>query len=337
MTYAFQLLPNPNTHYNESLRVLSVKELGAMLSAMNLSAEIRVENVGGADFLLFEAGELSADALTRLGRHSSLLLMAEYTDGLLRPLPVDRTPYLPKELAEVLKYKGKTGTAFTRMLINLAMSASEGPVKAPGKTLLLDPVCGRGTTLYCAMEQGINAVGIDTDKTDLREAMTYLDRFLTRARMKHACKQSALTCGKQSVPQAEYILADDKEHYQAGDTRSLRLLLADTGLAGQLLRKTPADLLVADLPYGIQHAPQAGQKPESFEKLCARVLPQWRAAMRKGAGAAISFNTLTLPRRKLTELMTAAGFRVLEEEPYGCFEHFVEQAVTRDVVVAVAE
>ena len=37
------------------------------------------------------------------------------------------------------------------------------------------------------------------------------------------------------------------------------------------------------------------------------------------------------------ELMEGAGFRVLTDAPYADFEHFVEQAVIRDVVVARRE
>ena len=36
-------------------------------------------------------------------------------------------------------------------------------------------------------------------------------------------------------------------------------------------------------------------------------------------------------------MMEEAGFIVLEDAPYGKLEHFVEQAVTRDVIIAKAK
>ena len=75
--------------------------------------------------------------------------------------------------------------------------------------------------------------------------------------------------------------------------RTLMLAEGDSGLVGDLLKKRPADLLVCDLPYGVQHAPQNGKKAESFPKLLERILPAWRWALKPGGAAAISFNTLT--------------------------------------------
>ena len=94
---------------------------------------------------------------------------------------------------------------------------------------------------------------------------------------------------------------------------------------------------MADLPYGVQHAPQDGKKTDGFQRMLARTLPAWRQALRKGGAAAVSFNTLTLPRETLASLMTAAGFRVLEAPEYASNLHFVEQAVRRDLIVALNE
>ena len=103
---------------------------------------------------------------------------------------------------------------------------------------------------------------------------------------------------------------------------------------GDLLKKRPADLLVCDLPYGVQHAPQNGKKAESFPKLLERILPAWRRALKPGGAAAISFNTLTLRKDTLLTLLQSAGFTPLTEPPYDDFSHFVEQAVHRDFIVA---
>ena len=333
MKYCFQLLPHANIRYQESLNLLGSAELSCILQALNIKTDVQLATIGGAPFLCFETEALTQEQLNACASHSALNFMCAEENGLLRPLTCDRGDYFPRDLAEVLKYKGKTSAVFTHMMINLALTASDF-YGAKRQLTVLDPLCGRGTTLFVALERGMNSVGIDLDRKDLKEAADYLSRYLQYHRLKHKLDQSARTVKGQNVPDALYTLADSKQHFQAGDTRTLRLLLGDTGYAGALMKKTPADLLVADLPYGVQHAPQEGRRPENFPGMLRRVLPAWKDAIKPGAGVAISFNSLTLPRATLVELLTAAGFQPMLEPPYNNFEHFVEQAVTRDVVVA---
>lgn len=333
MLYRFQLLPHANIHYQEALKELGASELRLMFSALELTAEVSVEELGGSTFLCFDAPALTDEALAFLSAHSALLLMCEDHDGLLRPLQKTAPDYLPRDLAEVLKYKGKTSATFTQMMINCALSVSSF-VQAPQPLTVLDPMCGKGTTAFCALQRGMNALGIDIDAADAAEADRYLTRYMQLHHLKHQRAERSLTVQGRGVPQTIYTLADTKEHYQQKDVRTLSLMVADTGLTDQLLRKTPADLLVTDLPYGIQHAPVAGRKPEPFLHLMKRVLPAWRGALRPGAGMAISFNTLTLPRQALADAVAQAGFEVLTDAPCDGFKHFVEQAVMRDVLIA---
>lgn len=333
MKYCFQLLPHANIRYQESLNLLGKAELSSLLQALHIESDVRLETLGGAPFLCFEAPELTEKQLAACARHSALSFLCQEENGLLRPIDRPQTDYLPRDLAEVLKYKGKTSAVFTHMMLNLALTASNS-FEAGHPVTVLDPLCGRGTTLFVALQCGLNSVGIDMDRKDLKEAADYFSRYLQYHRLKHKLEQGARTVKGQSFPDALYTLASSKQAFQAGDTRTLRLLLGDTGATGALLKKTPADLLVTDLPYGVQHAPQAGRRPENFSGMLRRVLPSWKEALKSGAGVAISFNSLTLPREALIELLQGAGFQVLMDPPYDNFEHFVEQAVTRDVVVA---
>ncbi len=333
MRYLFQLLPHANVHYRAGQSVLGMSELGSMLQAMGINDPVGTCSLGGAEFLFVDTEALSQRQLNVLSRHSALLMMCTQEGELLRPLGFESLDYLPKDLAEVLKYKGKTSPAFTRMMINMACAAA-GKLETEQPVTVLDPMCGKGTTLFCALEMGMNGVGLDVDRKDLQEATNHLERYCTMHRLKHSLKQGAETCGKTSVPWAAYTLADAKEHYAAGDTRRLKFFQCDTALAPSLVKKEKADVLIADLPYGVQHAPQDGRKPESFIMLMRRALPAWRQALQKDSAAAISFNTLTLKRETLTSMMQEAGFVPLEEKPYGALPHFVEQAVTRDVVIA---
>lgn len=333
MQYAFQLLPHPNVRYQSALEKLGKAELQCMLQALDLYTDPQIEPIGGVPFLTFECRALSEGEARKLSTLSSVYLWARREGEALYPMARPAGKYLPGDMAEVLKYKGKTNAAFTALMLNLARSQSafyreERPLTA------FDPMCGKGTTLYCALEQGMNAVGLDRDRRDLKEAMDFVNRSLQMQRIKHSLSQGSRSVPKgAAVPEAVYTLADTREHYQAGDTRTLRFLLGDTRQAGALLRKTPAELLVADLPYGVQHAPEDGGRPESFEQLLRKALPAWREAVRPGGAMALSFNSYTLSKARLGAWAQEAGWLPLLEPPLDDLEHYVEQAVNRDILV----
>lgn len=329
MLYAYQLRAHPNARYQQSMLSLSQKELACMLDACGISAAIQPRILGGAPFLCFDAPSLTSAQQAFLSGLSCLYMTAALRDGLLQPL--DRPPFpsfLSPDMPEVLKYKGKTNADFTQLMINLALSAG-GQWNAPAPRIL-DPLCGRGTTLYCALIRGMQAVGIESDKKSLQEGLTYARKWLQYHRVKHEANARSLTLkdGK-SAPSTEIRMTQD------GQTLEMETILADTRCAGQLLRKKPAHALVTDLPYGVQHAPRENGRTDSFEGLLADALPGWRQALLPGCAAAIAFNTYTLRRSALEALVRQAGFTVESSPLYADFSHWVEQAVNRDVLIAV--
>lgn len=327
MLYAYQLKPHPNPRYQQSLFELSKKELQCMLLSCGIDAPIEERVLGGTPFLCFECDQQPPAIASFLAAHSGLYLAAELQGDLLRPLTLPRPDYLPPDMPDVLKYKGKTNTAFTHMMINLALSAGQmHKVPAP---CIFDPICGHGTTLFCALTRGMDAVGIESDRKSVQEGSAYAQKWLQTNRIKHTCERTGRTIpGGKNAPETRITtLLDNK--------RSIAFLLSDTRNAAQLLRKKPAHALVADLPYGVQHAPTENGKMSSLESLLSDALPAWRASLLPGAAAVLSFNTYTLKRKTLAALMEEAGFTVLTEAPYDNFEHWVEQAVNRDVIVAL--
>ena len=333
MRYFFQIAPHPNPYYGQAVEQLAAVELSAMLQGRGLACPVEKRRLGGSLFLTFETSlPLTAEMLRGLAAHSSLLLLAQEENGLLRPLDMARDGYLPRSLADIPRYKGKTGASFTRMLLNCALAVAGTPADRPA--LVLDPMCGRGTTLLCALELGHNAAGMDVDRGELREGMHYFEAFLERARLKHTLRQQSRTVGKVSVPEAVYQLADTKEHWQSDDRRSLTLWQADAALAEALMKKQPADVLVADLPYGVQHAPIEGGRAASPGQLLKKHAPFWLKAVRPGGTAALSFNTLTLPREQAVEALREGGWLPVEGEPFGPQPHRLEQAVIRDFILA---
>ena len=334
LIYSFQLCPHANIRYQESLVGLGQKELECLLFALGIPGTPVASSVGGCTFFRLQTDEkLSDDMLHLLRQHSSLLLISEEIGGLLRPLPFSSVDYLPADLPEVLKYKGKTSARFTQMMISCALSASSQLGKE--HLTVLDPLCGRGTTLYCALQHGMDAVGVEARGQDLEEMDRYLAKYCELHRLKHKREASSRTIGHQAVPCISYTLADTKEHYQQGDTRTIRFFQGDTALCQPLFRKHPASMIVTDLPYGVQHAPGASGGIASFDAFLHRVLPAWHDALKIGGAIAMSFNTLTLKKERVIALLRESGFAPITEAPYDNFAHDVEQAVRRAFVVAL--
>ena len=330
MVYTFGLAKYANSRYRDAANRLSRCELLAMLRSLSIDCDVTVEALGGSDFLSFECRPLSAEELAWLSGHSSVVFISENVRGLLRPLPSGTDPNPFEDLPEILKYKGKTSAAFTRMMINMARSLLSFSPSLP--LSLLDPVCGKGTACFCALEAGMNAIGLDIDHKAVKEASDYFLRYLKLHYLKHSVKSCSETLGKTSLPVTEFVFSDSRENYQQGLTRSLRLASGDTAAAYALCRRHSVHLLIADLPYGVQHAPRFGNKPESFRALLSRALPEWKKAMVPGGVAAVSFNTLTFPRKEVLDIAVSSGMIPCENEIFSHLRHEVEQAVVRDVV-----
>ena len=119
---------------------------------------------------------------------------------------------------------------------------------------MLDPLCGRGTTLNQALMYGFDAYGADIDARDVEAYAVFIQRWLKDKRLKHRADFSPVRRDRKVVARrltAEF--AATKDEYKAGDVQRLEVVEADTIRIGEFFRAASADLVVADLPYGIQH------------------------------------------------------------------------------------
>ena len=318
MHYIMLLWPHANARYQVETEKLARAELEVTLARLGMEYTWEEGDVAGLPALAFAARPLTEAERAVLSRHSLLYALFERReDGALTPLLGREAPHVGGDLPGILKYKGKTNENFTQLLINLAWLAGNMPEKAH----LLDPMCGRGTALFVALNRGWDATGADIDRAALREAEQFFKRYLEYHRFKHTTKRGSLTLrGKKSAPYTAFTLP-------AG---TLRLAEAEATRAREAFGAGKFDLLCADLPYGVQHGANM-----PLETLLRLALPAWVETLKRGAAMALSFNAQTLPTRKVRALLAGASLRVLEGGPYDHFEHWVEQAVTRDIAVAV--
>src|ERR1700748_3003370 len=268
--YAFLILPSHNRVYADAAPSLARAELAVLSAALPdgaISEESVAETViGGVPYVTFEAGELSprdADVLANLSSLYALFEVAGPDGELLRPVPRRRLDRFDDDLLTILKYQGKTNEQFTKLLLNvtLASSAFAGAVESR-RISVLDPLCGRGTTLNQALMYGFDAYGADIDARDVEAYAVFIQRWLKDKRLKHQADFSPVRRDRKVIARrltAEF--AASKDEYKAGDVQRLEVVETDTTRVGEFFRAASADLVVADLPYGVQHGSHASGRP----------------------------------------------------------------------------
>jgi SAM-dependent methyltransferase len=340
LQYGVLLYPSHNRVYFEASKQLAAAELGVAVSQFSTPVEaVRLETLGGVEYLCFDANQaLSTDDLARLSRLSfayAVFQLHRDEEALLKPVQMSDAAYLDEDIVSILKYSGKTNENFTKMMLNVA--AFSCGLCSDRRLRVLDPLCGRGTTLFQALAFGFHAAGLDADKKAVHEGATFLTRYLKQKRCKHEAKQSkAPGSGTKKADIYDWRLAKTKEAYKAEDVLNVRMVRGDAADVPLFFPKASFDILVTDLPYGIQHG--SGSAKNAFSRnpaeLLETALPEWRKVLKAGAAAVLSWNQRVLKRNAVVQLLEAAGFEALKGGVYEQFEHRVDQAITRDLIVA---
>ncbi|WP_275294335.1 SAM-dependent methyltransferase [Amycolatopsis sp. La24] len=337
--YVILVLPSANRVYAASSPALLRAELAAF--GAGLSAEVSaIEEIelGGVGYVKFAcAAPLGERDLALLSNLSSLYALFELGDGVLRPVAVHPLAKADSDLLTIQKYPGKTNEQFTKLLLNLTLLATSRPADWPDRELhVLDPLCGRGTTLNQAVMYGFDATGLDVDARDFEAYEQFVKTWLRTKRVKHTAESGQLRRNKVRLGRRLDIeYAFDKDDYKSGRTRRLSYLNADTLTTDEVLRPASVDLIVTDAPYGVQHGSHRETGlARSPRDLLAAAIPVWNRVLRPGGAIGISWNTHVLPREELVAILERAGLAVRSGGPYEELAHRVDQAIVRDLVVA---
>ncbi|PXY27974.1 TRM11 family SAM-dependent methyltransferase [Prauserella muralis] len=342
--YAILILPSANRVYTDtSPRLLSAElsVFGATVLSTEI-AEVGTRAIGGAEYVTFTTGTpLTDDDVAYLSNLSSAYVLFELTGELLRPVELAPADVFDSDLLTIQKYSGKTNELFTKLLLNLTVLTSDRPsALREGGLRLLDPLCGRGTTLNQAMMYGFHATGLELDAKDFDAYQQFIKTWLRTKRLKHTAEAGQLRRNKTRLGRRldiEYGVT--KERYKEGDTRTLTFLNTDTLHTDELLRRHSVDVIVTDAPYGVQHGSrgQDASLSRSPRDLLAAAVPVWERVLRPGGAIGLSWNTHVVGRDELAEILRRSGFAVREGGPYEGLAHRVDQAIVRDVLVARKE
>ncbi|MFI7444037.1 TRM11 family SAM-dependent methyltransferase [Nonomuraea indica] len=332
--YALLILPAFNRVYGESSVRLTRSEL-AVFGDRALKAEVSaIEEtvIGGLPYVGFDTSEpLSAADVALLSNLSSVYAVFGVEGELLRPLgmrPLDR---LSSDLITIQKYAGKTNEHFTKLLLNVTVLASAFPLD--GRLAVFDPMCGRGTTLNQALMYGYDAFGVDVDGKDFEAYSGFLRTWLKNKRLKHTAETVPVRRERSLVGRRlDVTFALSKEAYKAGDVQRVSVVNTDTLRSREVFRPRSFDVIATDAPYGVQHGSKGGRGlSRSPLDLLRQAVPVWAELLRPGGALGIAWNTYGGSRDDLAAVLTASGLDVVA---YPDFEHWVDQAIVRDIMVA---
>mgnify|MGYP004567945845 FL=1 len=178
MNYTILLWPHANARYRAESARLALAELEMLLRRIAPDAEAAVGESAELPTLEIQCASPLSDADVAALRGLSLLYaLFERRGDALIPLAGREQAYLGEDLPGILKYKGKTNELFTQLLVNVALYCGDY-LASPEPIRLLDPMCGRGTTLFVGANRGWQCTGTDVDKADLKEAETFFKRYL---------------------------------------------------------------------------------------------------------------------------------------------------------------
>ncbi|MEE6262479.1 TRM11 family SAM-dependent methyltransferase [Plantactinospora sonchi] len=337
--YALLILPSSNRVYADASVALTRAELAVFNRTVlgGRLSELAETTIGGVRYVTFAADELTGRDVAFLANLSSIYTLFEVVEDLFRPVELRRLDRFDDDLVTIPKYPGKTNEQFTKLLLNVTLLSSDLATEMLERRFrVIDPLCGRGTTLNQALMYGFDAAGVDRDQQDFEAYATYIQTWLKRKRIKHRAESGPVRRERKVVGRRLQVsLAADKEAYRAGDTQRLDVVNADTTRSLEFFRPGSQDLVVADAPYGVQHGSRSGDRlVRSPLELLAGAAPVWAELLRPGGALGVAWNTNVARREEAVAVLADAGLEVMTAEPYLDFAHRVDQAIVRDIVVA---
>lgn len=335
------LAPSSNRVYAGDAARLNTAEIQVLARALDVELSVRPVKVAGIDYLAIEGDSPLVDRI--VSEASGAFALFGAAGGTLTPTRLDRRRLFTDDLISIQKYQGKTNEQFTHLLLNVTAAFSKRPQNLlDGSLHVLDPMCGRGTTLNTCLLRGIDVTGVEVDKGDFEQYQAFITTWLRAHRLKHDIDtQQIRRSGKVFGRALTLETAADKDAWKAGETQQLTFLSADTRKMPSYMRKASVDVIVTDLPYGVRHGSHGERLDRSPIGLLDRALPGWYEALRTGGTIGLAYNRHTAPAAEMSEVLRAHGFTVVHGEdapdPWmdaDAFRHRVDASIDRDIVIA---
>lgn len=336
MKIALKIAPQRSTQYSTMAETLAIPELLASPLGLAITA-VTPATLAGQGYIVAtlddqrveEVSPAMMPILSRLGATSEVHQYFEQIGDLqgpfLRPIDSQFSPFIPLEMTEIRRYKGKTNEVFTRVLINMALFAGKFAGQVNGRLRILDPLAGGGTTLFLALAAGYDAFGIELVRLDVETTAVFVKQYL---HSEHIPFKEIDERGRRAGRRYQFEIG------QKGATRLLVLVHGDSVQANLHLQEVPGGprmhAVVGDLPYGIQHFGE-------IAGMLQKALPAWEEALLPGGTLALAWNATRIEREAMIELVERQShLKVRNDPPYTDLAHTVDRVIKkRDVLIAV--
>jgi len=338
MTYAILFNPGHNRVYFETSLKLSISEFNIVAQKISFEVEnVQIQNIAGIEYLTFQTNnELSGSDIKTLSDLSFIYALFVIEGEYLKPVAKLNEDFVDDSISTILKYTGKTNEIFTRMMINVAYYSQNNTENIK----LLDPVAGKGTTLYEGLIKGFNVYGIEIGESVVNESYHFLHKFLETARYKFETASIKTSGPNKSYTALRHTFetAKTKEDFKNKNTRTIEMIAGNSLYVDKFYKKNFFDIIVGDLPYGVQHSNVTNEKQSSMTRnpteLLSACLPSWLGVLKPGGIILLSWNVNVVHRTKIEQIFAENGLTVKNDDSYLQFEHRVDQAIVRDIIVA---
>jgi hypothetical protein len=333
---ALKITPQRSTQYANMTEKLAPSELLASPLGAAIT-QIEPVTFAGQAYLLVSLDNESLSSqcprleeiIPRLGAISEAYEFFERIGDVegpfLRPLEASFAPFLPFEMAEIRRYKGKTNEVFTRVLLNIAVFAGAFGSQYTGRLRVLDPLAGGGTTLFLALAYGYDAFGIEHQKQDVDTTVVFIRQYLNSIHMPYKELDER---GRRAGRRYQFEIG------RKGAAHRLVLVHGDTCEANLHMQEVPGGprmhAIAGDLPYGIQHFGE-------IAGMLSKALPVWESMLLPGGAIALAWNATRIERVAMIELVEQhTQLRIRNDPPYTQLVHTVDRVIKkRDILVAV--
>lgn len=329
MKYRIYLETDLNRVFTKSLPTIAAAELDVVLTERHDASGTAIDHVeeGRTSYLTFDHDGDVDPLLESLAQLSATAaVFAEHAADALAPLALNERLDFGTELVTGQRYKGKTSERLTRLMLNLAIAANPAP--SGGGWSLLDPMCGRGTTLNWALLYGGRATGLDVDRKALDDYAIFLEQWAKNNRFPH--KMQRYKKNNSELRHFDFTVASDRRRLATKTRPDISTFHAPAESTS--VRVAGHEMVVSDLPYGIQHRARTRdpRTPTEIGELVANLASRCGSWLQPHGSVALSWNVKSLPKVEMLRLLQDSGF---SEVPNVGFEHTVDRVITRDVVL----
>lgn len=307
---AIQISPEAKAAYFSDYLYVAEQELNHVIGSIPFNAVKK----GGLEFFELDNTGLDLDKILRLSFVQGIYAIE---GNLLRPLELTADYHLHEDFVFGSKFKGKTNERLTQLLINVGLATIGKDATKDVK--LLDPMCGRATTLLWAMRYGLQAKGIEQDTKAIEDIHRNLKKWTKLHRQKHKLSEGFI--GGQKKKRTGQFLDFNTEQ------GSMRIVIEDARKAEQVFKKEKFDLLISDLPYGIQHfTTEKTRNPLTIIEQCIK---PWKTCLKKTGAIVLAFNSNNPKRIDLINAFEQCGFKAHTFSA----RHRMSESIIRDILV----